>query len=82
MLPSVGECRVESRCVCRHNKRKDELFIFDDQTGNSKAAAQGAAASTSQAEDKLQHGQEVVTFPGVNGPAPPGADARQWVSKY
>lgn len=68
--------------VCRHNKRKDELFIFDDQTGNAAATAPRTAASTSQAEDKLQHGQEMVTFPGVNAPAPPGADAQRWVSNF
>lgn len=68
--------------VCRHNKRKDELFIFDDQTGNAAGTALGTAPSTSQAENKLQHGQEMVTFPGVNAPAPPGADAHRWVSKF
>ena len=62
----------------RHTKRNDDLFIFDDQTGQT--AADKAAASTSQAEDKLQQGQELVMFPGVNAPAPPGADARMWVS--
>ena len=67
----------------RYNKRKDELFIFDDQTGNSTAtAAAGAGSNTRQAEDKLRQGQEMVMFPGVNAPAPPGADARLWVGTH
>lgn len=66
--------------LCRHNKRKDELFIFDDQTGKPSAAKNAAAASVSQGEEKVQEGQEMVVFPGVNAPAPPGADTRLWVS--
>ena len=68
--------------MSRHNKRKDELFIFDDQTGDAATTAGGTAASTSEAEDKLQHGQEMVIFPGVNAPAPARADARRWVSIF
>lgn len=71
---------ASQKCTaCRHNKRKDDLFIFDDQTGNATAASAVAAASTSQNEDLLRQGQEMVMFPGVNAPAPPGADARLWV---
>ncbi|KAL3162131.1 hypothetical protein ABBQ32_009841 [Trebouxia sp. C0010 RCD-2024] len=62
----------------KHNKRKDELFIFDDQTGSATTAASDAGASSRQAEGTLQQGQELVMFPGVNAPAPPGADARLW----
>ena len=66
--------------LCRHNKRKDDLFIFDDQTGKPTAALEAAAASVSQGEEKARDGQEMVAFPGVNAPALQGADARLWVS--
>ena len=61
--------------LCRHNKRKNDPFVFDDQTGTPTAAAGAIAASVSQGEENVQDGQEMVVFLGVSAPALPGADA-------
>ncbi len=78
-LPAVGTYAqpsdIASDC-CRHNKHKHELFIYDDQTGDG---APKNGPRPAEEEEKLQHGQESVMFPGVNAPIPAGANPALWV---